>query len=272
MLRKDRIQQWKSNLIVICLFVLPAVCILSSCKPKDQLVDYRVPKTPEERKVIQTAPLVLVGTVESDSAAGPDIVSHWDKTLPLQLHKIRVSVEGWLRGDLSSSQVDLYYYKINGPYSGGLPLGDWKNRKDLGAYPNGRHRIFFARRDGNLLRLVCDYRDTCTIRIGSGTHPDTNALIAGNVPLEAKIANILFTRGGGVSDRDFANSLGYDIFKVDKEYAVPKLKQLIQESGSPEIRKEACHWLGVLRDNYTENDRRIETICQQNKTKEPDSR
>ncbi len=227
-----------------------------------------MPETPEEQKVFLTAPLVLVGTVASDSAAGPVTVSHWDKKLPLQLHKVAVNVEGWLQGDLHLSKIDLYYFKIAGPYSGGPPLGDWEYR-EYDIYPDGRHRIFFARRDGNLLRLVCDYRDTCTIRIGSGTHPDINALIAGNAPLQAKIANVLFTRGVGVSDRDFGNSLGYSAFKIDKEYAVPKLKHLIQESGNPEILREACHWLGVLRYNYTENDRRVKTTCQQSNIKEP---
>lgn len=266
--REGRLQQWKPNWIAIYLCVSAAVCILSGCKPKNQLIDYKVPGTPEGRRAVRAAPLVLLGSIDSDNAAGPDTVSHWDKALPLRLHKIEVTVEGWLRGDLHLSKVDLYYYRINGPYEGPPLLGDWTTG---GLHAQGFHRIFFVRRDGNLLRLACDYRDTCTIRVGSGMHPDINTLIAGNVPLEAKIANILFTKGVGVSNNEFANSLSYSIFEVDEQYYVPKLKQLI-ESSDPEIRKEACGCMPSMHYGYPERDERVKTLCQQFKIKESELR
>ncbi len=233
--------------------------VFFSCSPATRQVDYRRPTTIEERNAYLAAPIVLAGLIESDEIAGPVTRSKWGKETLLQLHKMKVKVDLYLRGDLQKSNVDLYYFKIVSSYDGPPPLGHW-NRWDEN--DKGFRRIFFLRWNNGLLRLVCDGVNTCTIPIGSGSHSQEIIGHQNSQPLDAAMAEVLFTKGRGASDRQFAGSFSTSVNYVDERYSVPKLRKFLQ-SPDTDIRRAACFcFRSDLNPKCMQNDQEIKAICQ----------
>jgi hypothetical protein len=187
------------------------------------LVEYEHPQRESE---IESAPIVIVGTILSDVLA-----DRWTRINPdpPELRKLGVQVENLLRGDIKSKSISIYYFITTGGYDGPPPLGYWSL---------GERRIFYVRPDSGVLRLACDIVDHCTLPVLSGAHPQYKH--NPTEPLENAIVDILFTQGNGVSDDQFAKGIEHaKLFGSPNQYIVTKLEPLAASSNL-RIRAAAC--------------------------------
>jgi hypothetical protein len=146
-----------------------------------------------------SAPIVVVGILSSDTLVLRPVPMHSDPKTPLQLRKLRVNVENVLKGDLSTGTVDVYYFTFAGGFDGPRPIGMWEI---------GGRRILWLRRDAGVLRTACDGWDKCTLGVDSGAHP--HFAVDHEQPVANAVADILLTRGEGeINDLRFAGSIGY---------------------------------------------------------------
>jgi len=133
-----------------------------------------------------TAPIVVVGVLTSDTLALRPIPMHSDPKSLLQLRKLRVRVENVLKGAPISETIAVYYFTWAGAFDGPRPLGFWRV---------GDRRILWLRRDSGVLRTACDGWDGCTEGVWSGAHPDYRP--DPRKPLDYALVDLHFTRGKG---------------------------------------------------------------------------
>ena len=206
------------------------------CERVPNLIAYRVSRTMDESRAMQSAaPILVVGTIGPDDPIGKREQSPWDPILWLQLHRMQIQVENSLRGSLKpKSTVSPYYFMVASSYEGPRPLGDWRM---------GKRRLFYIREDNGVLRLACDFSNHCAFTVGTGAHPDFKP--KPNQPLDAVLADLYFTRGKGVSDLEFADAIPRYGTGMSRQYAVPKL-QLLAASTNQDIHEAACYTLACL--------------------------
>ena len=209
-----------------------------SCQQAPKLVDYRFPDgMAEHRSLVESAPIVIVGTIAADLPADHPTKSHWEPEVEFQLHRLQINVENVLRGELKSgATVPVYYFMFHSTIDGPPPLGHLWKLSD--------RKVFYIRRDAGVLRLACDGWNNCTFRVGTGAHPGFKP--SPREPLDATFAEILLTRGTAVSDSEFADAVGRYGGTIPKQYALPKLR-LLAASANPEIHQAACY---VLKDTF----------------------
>jgi hypothetical protein len=202
----------KGQLIGIALLC----CFLfAGCQPRYEFQDTPFAETVSEAEHARaSAPIVIVGVITGDKPVGETRKSHWDPKMYVRLHKVTVDVENVLRGNLQTGNHDVYEFYIASTYTGPPTLGS-PFRKYRGVY----RTMMYLRREGGLLRTVCDGINRCVYEVGSGARlgyrPDPHQ------PLEAAVAYIFLTKGTGVTDLQFADSVEWDISKVPSNYAVP---------------------------------------------------
>jgi hypothetical protein len=203
--------------------------ILSGCAGPPKLVEYERPQSAsveEFEKQIESAPIVIVGKILSDVLA-----DRWTRTNPEppELRRLGVQVENVLRGEIKAEPVSIYYFVTTGGYDGPPPLGFWSL---------GERRIFYVRPDSGVLRMACDIVDHCTLPVLSGAHPLYKP--DPTEPLNNAIADLLFTRGEGVSDEQFAKGIEHGrLFTLPNEDIVTTLGPL-SSSVNLRIRTAAC--------------------------------
>ena len=137
----------------------------------------------------RSAPIVVVGVVQSDTVVLRPVPMHSDRSTPLQMRRMHVAVENVLRGDVQGRHVEIYYFTWAGGFNGPQPLGMWKV---------GSRRVLWLRRDGGVFRTACDGWDRCTWGVYSGSHPHLK--IKQGEPVERALADVVFTRGDGAID------------------------------------------------------------------------
>jgi hypothetical protein len=136
-----------------------------------------------------SAPIVLVGVIQSDTLVRRPVPMRSDPKYPLQLRKLLIAVENVLKGDVKGAMVEVYYFTFASGFNGPQPLGMWSV---------GNRRIFWVRRDAGVLRTTCDGWDGCTYGVYSGAHPHLN--VDPRKPLDKALADIALTRGEGRTD------------------------------------------------------------------------
>jgi hypothetical protein len=145
----------------------------------------------------RSAPIVVVGVVRSDTLVLRPVPMHKDRSTPLQMRRMHVSVENVLRGDIPGQHVEIYYFTWASAFDGPQPLGMWNV---------GSRRILWLRRDGGVFRTSCDGWDGCTWGVYSGSHPHLK--IKQGEPIERALADIVFTRGeGAINESRFAGAI-----------------------------------------------------------------
>ena len=88
--------------VVAAVAMLVPAALLLSVKPEAPLMDQKL--TDKE-----SAPIVIVGVILSDTLVRGQIPSHWTK-VPLQLRKFTVRVENILRGAAIPDTATVYYF------------------------------------------------------------------------------------------------------------------------------------------------------------------
>jgi len=184
---------------------------------------------------LESAPIVVVGVLTSDTLVRRPVPMHSDPTYPLQLRRLTVRVENILRGLPMPPEITVYYFALAAGFDGPRPLGLWRV---------GARRILGLRADSGLLRTACDGWDGCTQPLSSGAHP--NYRPDPRKPLDYALVDLLFTRGyGPVNDIGFASGLNWESTEPGLAvYAIEKLRHLaLQERG--EIKSSACETLWI---------------------------
>jgi hypothetical protein len=220
--------------------IVPAVLFLSVAT-RPQLIDYKnIQSDTEYMEQVFAAPIVIVGVIQSDTLVRGPVPSHWTG-YPLQLRKLNVKVENVLRGDGIPGTVAVYYFTWAGAVNGPRPLGFWE--LDGHATPVPR-RVMWLRYDSGVFRTACDGSDHCTMAITSGAHPGFSA--DSNKPLGYALADLLFTRGEGAIDSQFATGVERGgPSTIPEAYLFEKLRHLAA-TDVPLVRAAACKQLSYF--------------------------
>ena len=180
-----------------------------------------------------SASIVIVGVLVSDTLLLRPVPMHSDPKYPLQLRRLRVRVENILKGDVSRGTVAVYYFTFAGAFDGPQPLGMWSVES---------RRILWLRRDAGVLRTACDGWDGCTWEVYSGAHP--HFTIAHQKPIDYALADILLTRGEGkVDDSRFARAVQLGA-PSPEDYLIEKYQHLAVTEGLA-IKTAACVQLWI---------------------------
>jgi hypothetical protein len=198
-----------------------------------------------------SAPIVIVGTLASDTLVRGPVPMHSDPKYPLQLRKLEVQVENVLKGGPVPKLSTVYYFALAGGIDGPRPLGFWNI---------GDRRILRLRKDSGVLRTACDGWDYCTRSVESGTHP--NYRPDSRKSADYAVADLLLTRGEGeVNEKKFAAEVDYASMGQDEAlqiYVIEKLGHLaLTEHG--EVKSSACKSLWISTQD------RMEFLDRQNK-------
>jgi len=210
----------------------------ASCTRSLHLTEY----DEESNKQARSAPLVVVGVVDSDRRVGRPVPSRTDPNYPMQLHQARVQVENVLRGAISERTFLVYYFGFGGGFDG---------PRRLGFGPKASRRILWLRKDGEVFRMACDGWDACTMFVDSGAHPRYKA--DPRKPLSYALADILLTRGEGKIDEiPFASEIERGVPGQGMEgYIIGKLRDLALTESSA-VKTAACVqlWIYQHRGQY----------------------
>jgi hypothetical protein len=100
--------------IVTCVALVFVFSVLNAnCTRSPHLTEY----DEESNKQARSAPLVVVGVVDSDRRVGRPVPSRRDPNYPMQLHQARVQVENVLRGSINERSFLVYYFALGGGFS-----------------------------------------------------------------------------------------------------------------------------------------------------------
>ena len=190
-----------------------------------------------ERNAVESAPIVVVGVLASDTLISRPVPMHSDPKYPLQLRKLTMRVENVLKGAPIPATIAVYYFTWAGGFDGPRPLGFWTV---------GGRRILWLRRDSGVLRTACDGSDGCTETVWSGAHP--HFMPDSQKPFEYALVDLHLTRGEGiVNESGFAT----EVFREEPDqipglqaYAVQKQRHLaLTEHG--DVKSSACMALWI---------------------------
>lgn len=235
-------------LLTVCL----SVAVGTGCG-SPRLIDYKSTHSESEyHQQIFSSPIVVVGVILSDTLVRNRVPSHWDRQTLLQFRKLKVRVENVLRGDSIPSAAAIYYFTFAGGFNGPRPLGFWTME---GSSAPVRRRVFWLKSDSGVLRTACDGWDYCTMSVASGAHPNYRP-DAGKL-LGQALADILFTRGEGATDAEFAAQLEYGATStIPETYLVEKLQHLAATE-VPIVRAAACELLSHYRQGCDSGAREV---------------
>jgi hypothetical protein len=225
------------TLTVSCVALVFLFSLLNAnCTRSPHLTEY----DQESNEHARSAPLVVVGVVDSDVRVGPPVPSRRDPNYPMQLHQARVQVENVLRGSIAERTFLVYYFALGGGFDGPRPLG-------FG--PKASRRILWLRRDAGVFRMACDGWDGCTMFVKSGAHPGYKA--DPRKSLSYALADILLTRGEGeVEEIQFASEIerGGVAGQGMEGYLIEKLRNLALTESSA-VKAAACVQLWIYQQN-----------------------
>jgi hypothetical protein len=200
------------------------------CTRKPRLIEY----DEDSNNRARSAPLVIVGVVDSETPIGHPVPSRRDPDYPMQLRRARVEIENVLKGSLPYGTAYFYYFGFAGGSNGPRPLGFLRSTRE----------VLWLRRDSGVLRMACDGWDYCTIFVAGGAHlgyePDPKT------PLDYALADILLTRGeGSGTDLQFASQITRGVPGQGlQEYVIGKLRQLALTE-PPIVKAAACEQLWI---------------------------
>jgi len=229
------IANWATGLFALIL-------LSSSCSKTPKLTEYDEKSNQQAR----SAPLVVVGVIDSDKPIGVPRPSRTDPQYPMQLRQAKVRIENVLRGSLRDKTAFVYYFAFAGGFNGPRPLGFWN--------PPSR-RVFWLRRDGGVFRMACDGWDGCTMPVESGAHsryqPDLSKTI------DYALTDLLLTRGEGeIDDRRFASEIEWGVPDQGLQgHVIEKLEHLALTE-PPAIKAAACVQLWIYTKDRIGNDLR----------------
>jgi len=221
-----------------------------------RLIDYKPTRSDAEyRQQVFSSPIVVVGVIESDTLVNNRVPSHWDRQALLQFRKLKIRVENVLRGDSVPTTATVYYFTWAGGFNGPRPLGFWTAE---GSSTPTKRRVFWLKSDSGVLRTACDGWDECTMPVASGAHP--NYKPEAGKPLGYALADIMFTRGEGATDAEFAAQLEWGApSTIPEAYLIEKVKQLAA-TDIPVVQAAACELLSHYRQGCAAQNNPVQVV------------
>lgn len=243
----------RSSLFSVCL----CLAVGAGCGAP-RLIDYKPTHSDSEyRQQIFSSPIVVVGVIESDTLVRNRVPSHWDRQALLQFRKLKIRVENVLRGDSVPTTATVYYFTWAGAFNGPRPLGFWTAE---GSSTPTKRRVFWLKlkSDSGVLRTACDGWDDCTMPVASGAHP--NYKPEAGKPLGYALADILFTRGEGATDAEFAAQLEWGApGTIPEPHLIEKVKQFAA-TDVPVVRAAACELLSHYRQRCVAQNNPVQVV------------
>jgi hypothetical protein len=143
--------------------------------------------------MVDISQLIVVGEVESLGFVGSDVIGTDDQgnTGPWRLQKVRVRVEGVIKGVHRNPKLEFLFYVWLGGTS-----GDWNSLREHHRY------VFFLTKEKGTIRAVRDYWRS-SIEVGSGYH---SIPASARTPKE-RIALLLLTPGQDMQASGFRRTL-----------------------------------------------------------------
>jgi hypothetical protein len=198
-------------------------------------------------------PLTLAGQALEDAEAVKAAVTSWDKQ-PVQLYKVKVSVEHVFRGKLSDKTLDVYYFKHIGAIGGSaMPV----------TVKKGMSALFFLQPDRNIWRSACEGWSTCIIRIRTGTHygdfqgkgvsvAETGGDLqkAIELTLEQDCVDFLMSRGDNTTDDQMVDVVEHPPARWGWDLVLRRTLQIAKEDPSPRVRLAAQKKAEELQSKY----------------------
>jgi hypothetical protein len=204
--------------IASCLIWLPILHL------PPRLVDEVGVKTDPQRFL----QIIVVGVIVRDSLVQKPVPMHGNPEYPLQLRRLEINVENVLHGSMQHGVASVFYFAFAGGFDGPQPLGWWEV---------GSRRVFWLRRDGEVLRTACDGFDSCTRGVYSGAHPHFTP--EPEESLMNVIADIVLTRGdGNISEDRFAGDIRRGT-PGSEDHLMEKYRDLALTEG-PLVKAAAC--------------------------------
>ena len=195
-----------------------------SCSPSaSKLAPYLQHLSVVER--IERASLIVVGVVESERSM------EWGwKTPDVERRRVRIHVEGVVKGQFEGSQLDFEYYGLTGGWNGPSPNLLW----------SGKRALFYLVRDGPTFRATNDAYSSNT-EIVTGKHDVRSSPSSAGV--REAIARLFLVPGEGMDMEYYINSLYVErarALDVVSEAEVAGLMQVLLEHPNGRIRGRAC--------------------------------
>jgi hypothetical protein len=179
---------------------------------------------------INRADLIVVGVVEAEQTVRAGRRNPMRDSMPLQLMRVTIRVEGLVKGTHSGERLDFLYYRTTGAWDGPAP----------NLLAPGERGVFYLIREGNLLRATNDVYSSHT-EIGTGRHdvlPEVS-----DIGVRETIARVLLMPGDGVDVARYVESLyverAHAIVIVGKSRTADLLRSLLDNSDT-RIRGRAC--------------------------------
>jgi hypothetical protein len=199
-----------------------------SCSPAVELVPR--PDRLEILEMINRADLIVVGVVEAEQPVRAARRNETKDSMPLQLMKVNLRVEGFIKGTRSGERLAFFYYRTTGAWDGPAP----------NLLAPGERDIFYLTSEGDLLRATNDVYSSHT-EVGTGRH-DVHAEV-NDAGVRETIARVLLLPGDGLNINSYVESLyverAHAIDIVGKSRTADLLRSLLGNSDS-RIRGRAC--------------------------------
>jgi hypothetical protein len=198
------------------------------------------------------APIIVVASVERNEVIAKHLEAAHYHGLYLDLHAVRCKLEKSLKGDLTGSELNFFYFG-DGRYPDSSP--NPLHKRLYKAEPGLRY-VFFLTRDHDVLRSIGDVGEY-SIRVATGAHSGSQTQGADTGQL---ISEVLLTPGNGADVNLMAEQLSHYGRIADSWGSRPLTVQLLRRLTSfPEpLRSAAC---GVLVEDYAGQDDCLRAIA-----------
>jgi hypothetical protein len=179
---------------------------------------------------IERSNLIVVGVVESETSVHGGRRTQRADSMPLELRRVGVRVEGVIKGQYDGAQLSFVYYRATGAWDGPAP----------NLLVPGERAIFYLMREGGVLRATNDAYSSHT-EIVTGKHAIQAAASAEGV--RQLIARLLLLPGEGVDISRYVASLYVEVAValdvVSQAQTADLLSGLLQNSNG-QVRGRAC--------------------------------
>jgi hypothetical protein len=199
-----------------------------SCAPTPRLIPYPHPLGIVDRA--ERSSLVLVGVVQSETTVRGGRYAEGPDSMPLELRRVGVHVEGIIKGQYEDRDLSFVYYHATGPWDGPAP----------NLLVPGERAIFYLISDSGTLRATNDAYSSHT-EIVTGRHETQPATESDRV--REMIARLLLLPGDGVDIGKYVASLYVEraaALEVVSEAQTADLLRLLLRNSNGQIRGRAC--------------------------------
>ena len=114
-----------TNSLVVAAVILVVIASCLMWLAVSGLPPHLIDQCDYERSLVDSALIVVVGVLASDTLVRRPVPMRSDPKCPLQLRRLTVRVENVLKGEVLPETITVYYFTWAGGFDGPRPLGFW---------------------------------------------------------------------------------------------------------------------------------------------------